>query len=81
MSNEKKPSKLPDLNEVMSMVGKFFNDMKASVSGISAEYQNKRSGAPQAPSKEKPKAQAAKPKAPTYKDVGRSEEEEQKDEE
>jgi Sec-independent protein translocase protein TatA len=38
------PSKLPDVNEVLSMLGKFYRDMRTSVGEIVADYKAKHMG-------------------------------------
>lgn len=55
-------SKLPDLNELGSMAGKLFNDIKTSVSGIIDEYKQKHPAEPAEPA-EVVKPAAKKPAA------------------
>lgn len=55
MSDSK--SKLPDLNELGTMVGKLFKDIKSSVCGIMDDYKQKRPGKPA----EAPKPTVKKP--------------------
>ncbi|MBA2652190.1 MAG: hypothetical protein H0U73_07990 [Tatlockia sp.] len=47
-------SKFPDLKEISSMAGKFFCDVKKSISEIFSDYKNKHA--------EKPASERAKPK-------------------
>lgn len=42
MTDNPKKSKLPDLDEVTSIVGKLFNDVKKSVTEIVDDYKEKR---------------------------------------
>ncbi len=42
-------SKLPDLNEIGSMAGKLFNDIKKSVVEIIGDYKQKHPQTPEAP--------------------------------
>jgi hypothetical protein len=69
-----KKSKLPDLNELGSMAGKLFKDIKNSVTDIVKDYKEKRevgeeekAKAPETPAapKAKPAAPKAKPAEPT----------------
>ncbi len=71
MTDEKKSSKLPSLDEVTKMAGKLFGDIKKSCTDIYGDYKTKHPDAPEQtdteteanaePSKEKPKK--PKPKA------------------
>ena len=43
---QQKSSALPDVKELMGMLGKFFNDIKKSVTEICGEYKKKRETKP-----------------------------------
>jgi Sec-independent protein translocase protein TatA len=53
-------SKLPDLNELGSMVGKLFGDIKNSVNGIIDDYKKKHPAETKEPAKTETKKSAAK---------------------
>ena len=67
-------SKFPDLNEITSIAGKLFTDIKRSVTEIVHEYQEKRSSdvnsdtTPGAPSQKASKQGDTPPKSDTKKD-------------
>lgn len=53
-------SKLPDLQELGSMTGKLFHDVKTSVCGIIDEYKKKRATAEPPPAEKKVKTASPK---------------------
>ena len=61
-------SKLPDLNELGSMAGKLYKDLKTSVCEIIDDYKSKHPSQDDAP-----KAPAAKPKESAKKAAAKSE--------
>ena len=48
-------SKMPDINEVSAMLGKFCTDVKNSIEGIVHSYKEKRQDTPQSKSDKKEK--------------------------